>query len=495
MPTNRITRRRGGAALSLMLTAGLVATGSARAEGDDSDMAGAESGEPTVLTVGWFGGEGSESARIADRFAEEVDAASDGSLRVDITYDDLDAAANWQGGAYDLLLAPTRQLDTIGVDTFVPLTLPFVVEEDDQADRVAASPVIDTMEAGLSAIDATGLIVVPVWQRHLAVVGDEPLRSLDQLHSGLRRTPDGNALDQVYEALGATPMWLDGGDWDAARANGTALAYETSTPRVIVGESTMAANFTIYYEFTALIAHDDALAGLDDGQRAIIESAAATAQQRSIDERPRETDMFRDACLQGAELSAMPAPLIADIGRAIDDTILSIIEDDAMRDIYDAVKRAAGSSARTWPQECHDGEVVPYEPAFPGEPPTEFPAGTYRSVGRTLDELYVSGVSSSSLSNGNANEYTEYVFDGSTVTVDFHLRDGSVNSCSSTYTVDEPGWITLTEGPEGCVGGRQMFWVNDDGSIGGEPEPVDDPGVNNIIFDASAILGPMVPVS
>ena len=36
--------------------------------------------------------------------AEEVDAASGGSIRVDITYDDGEAVANWQAGDYDLLV-------------------------------------------------------------------------------------------------------------------------------------------------------------------------------------------------------------------------------------------------------------------------------------------------------------------------------------------------------------------------------------------------------
>ena len=211
-------------------------------------MAGNDSSAPTVLTAAWYGGEGRPQADVVTRFAEEVDRISGGTLEIDVSYDTTESWELYADGEFDLLLTPTRSLDTMGVDTFVPLTLPFVVHDDEQADRVATSPVVDSMMEGLAAIGSTGLLLAPVYPMHLGVAGDEPLRSLDQLATGLRIAPPGDAIDRIYEALGAAPTdGLDGGDWDAARADGSAAAFEWPIA-LVFEQSTMATNFTMFYE-------------------------------------------------------------------------------------------------------------------------------------------------------------------------------------------------------------------------------------------------------
>ena len=126
-----------------------------------------------------------------------------------------------------------RTLDTMGVTTFDVLSLPFLVQDDDQADRVATSDAADLMMAGLSAIDATGLVLAPVYQNHFAIAGDEPLRTLDQLHTGIRVNPLSNRVDQLFEAIGGHAAHdLNGDDWYNAIVSGEALAMEwPTTPR------------------------------------------------------------------------------------------------------------------------------------------------------------------------------------------------------------------------------------------------------------------------
>ena len=61
------------------------------------------------------------------------------------------------------------------------------------------------MMAGLSATHATGLVFAPVYEEHLAVAGTDPLRTIDQLQTGVRIDPPSTRLDALFEALGATP--------------------------------------------------------------------------------------------------------------------------------------------------------------------------------------------------------------------------------------------------------------------------------------------------
>ena len=86
------------------------------------------------------------------------------------------------------------------------------------------------MMAGLSAIDATGLVLAPVNQNHLAIYGDEPLRTLDQLQTGIRCYPPSNRIDQLFAAIGGhTVLGLSGDDWHNAIMSGEALAAEWPT--------------------------------------------------------------------------------------------------------------------------------------------------------------------------------------------------------------------------------------------------------------------------
>ena len=179
-------------------------------------------------------------------------------------------------------------MDTMGVHSFDVLSLPFVVNDDVQADRVALDPVVDTMMAGLDGIGATGLLVAPVYQSHVAIAGNEPLRHLDQLHTGLRINPPGDLTAEMFEMLGATPTYdLNDADWEAAVAEGTATATEwpIHLSGGIPGPQQMATNFALFYDFNVLMIDNDSLDDLDTGQADVLREAAATALQRSIDER------------------------------------------------------------------------------------------------------------------------------------------------------------------------------------------------------------------
>ena len=441
------------------------------------DKAGNPTGsEPTALTLAWYGSEGQSSGLLAQLFAEEVSKATDGRVSVEIQYGVADAWQQYEDGNVDLLLSPARSLDTLGVHSFDALVLPFVVNDDDQADRILSSNSVTTMMEGLSVIDSTGIALAPVGERHLVVQGDEPLRSLSQLHGGIRVPAVGDLYDEMFTTLGLTPTHgLNGEDWAAAVADGSAPVAWTSTSLwgAVPGSPRMGANFALGYEFNALAIHNDVLAALDPELADAVRTAGESAQQRTIDERVRESAAFRDACATGAELRALPMPLISEIGRKLVPFVQERLNaDPAVKSMYTTLNRTAGVHGRTWPDECHDSTVAPYEPPLP--PSTVFPEGTYRSAPLPAGGLLAAGVGNDTAASNDWASYGEMRFENGTWTLDIHGRQGQLeHTCEAAYTLDTTGVIHIAGG--GNCGAATYTWSTTDDGITLEMARSDDP--------------------
>lgn len=424
--------------------------------------------------------------KVGVRFAEEVAKESGGSMVIDFTFGASDAWQQFQTGKVDMLLTTTRSMDTLGVHSFDALSLPFVVNDDDQADRVAQDPIVDTMMAGLEGIGATGLLVAPASQVHLAIAGDAPLRHLDQLHTGLRVGPPGDLTDEMYRTLGATPTHgLNDEVWAAAVADGSATASEwpIQLAGAIPGPQRMATNFALFYDFALLTIDNDSMGRLDDGQRSILTKAAAAAQQRSIDERVRDDAAFRDACTQGGDLTAAPSTFITEVGRALDDWILDKLADPETKQIYDTVKRVAGAHAVPRPQECSGGTTTDYVP--PAPPSTTFPEGTYRSRPHSADALLAAGVSSDTASSNNGWDFADLTLADGSLTLVFHELSGNMKQeCAVPYTTDGKGLITITGD---CLGGTYT-WYNTPDGISLELVPNDNAEQRQVDWDVSTLI-------
>ena len=166
----------------------------------------------------------------------------------------------------------------------------------------------------------------------------------------------------------------------------TALAVARPWPMAM----SMATNFTIFYEFGVVMIRDDLLDALSSEQVDVLQAAGAATVQRQVDERLREEDAFAQACSEGATLTAAPFSLMAEVGAAVDDPILEMLEDPATREIYDAVDLAAGIYQVPEMVECATSQVSDYVP--PDPPSTTFPEGVYRVPGSTSEQLEVRGV-------------------------------------------------------------------------------------------------------
>jgi len=451
------------------------------------DKAGnvAQSG-PVTLTMAATSSPERPRGALEARFAEEV-TAEGGPIAVDLQSSTADPIAAFTSGKVDMLLMPAQWLDALGVTSFRALSLPLLVDDDAQADRVATDSVVDTMMAGLDAIDATGLLFAPVAEQHLALQGDQPLRSLDQIAGGVRVNVGSEVATGVYQAMGTTAKYgLNFDVWDAAVQSGEVVAKEFPTALYGVGPApaVMATNLTLYYEFAVLLIRNDALSDLSAAEADALRAAADTTEQRQIDERLREDEAFRNECLKGAQFSAAPLTLWAEIGRAVDDFVLEQLKDPATKDIYDAIKRAAGPRTLTWPNECHNGQIVPYDPPTTvGSEPEE---GTYRVDGRTAKQLLASGVGAET-ATGNVVDYWELTLKDGSATLAFHLPDGTVVEQPSAYHVDADGYLVFTADPGSDGLNETVAWTPTEDGFHTEPSPTDDVGELNINYDVAGL--------
>ena len=291
----------------------------------------------------------------------------------------------------------------------------------------------------------------------------------------------------MYQAMGSTAKYgLNDDIWNAAVQSGEVVAKEFPTALYGVGPApvVMATNLTLYYEFAVLLVRNDALGELSAAEADALRTAADATGQRQIEERVREDEAFRNGCLEGAQFSAAPLTLWAEIGRAVDDFVLEQLEDPATKDSYDAIKRAAGPRTLAWPNECHNGEVVPYDPPTTvGSEPEE---GTYRVDGRTAEQLLASGVGAGT-ATGNVVDYWELTLEDGRATLAFHRPDGTVVEQPSAYEVDANGYLVFTADPGSDGLNGPVAWTPTEDGFRTEPSPTDDVGVLNISYDVAGL--------
>lgn len=193
---------------------------------------------------------------------------------------------------------------TEGVETLEPLQLPFLVQTDAQADRVAADPIAREMLAGLSAIDMTGLGLYPEGIRHLIGLDGRDIATDGDLAGRTVRAALSDTTWATLEALGARPVDITSHEFESAVASGDVTTAESTLslmPTVpSTGRRMILANFALYTKFQVLAIRDDAWADLDDATQDIIHRAAEDALSATVSERPQEAEALAQACADGA---------------------------------------------------------------------------------------------------------------------------------------------------------------------------------------------------
>lgn len=311
-----MVRRPALAATLMVLIAGCSASAPAVA-----DKAGGV-GIPVVLRLGTADYSSAVSARPIEIYKTEVERASGGLVKIEPVYSAAGGAVDrWdqrvaeavRNGDLDLALVPARAFDELGVSSLQALQAPFLLNDDDLVDRVVTGSRVTDLMSGLSVIGISGLALWPDNLRHPVSFG-KPITSLDDFQAVTIRAPLSRASYALLGALGSKPVDMNDPSFEAALAEGSVGAVEST----IAGAqgtrppSVVTANITFFPKITALVANGAAFGRLSEGQRRLLRDAAATTTTTLVKSRTREEAAAAELCAKGGSLAlASPAEVAA----------------------------------------------------------------------------------------------------------------------------------------------------------------------------------------
>jgi len=280
-----------------MMMAGLAGC-SATADDDATP-----SSEPIILTIGTDDEPGVPSADQIEFFAAQVADLSKGSITVEPKWKaagedqpdwDQAVARLVMDRTLDMGLIPTRAWDALGVTSLEPLNAPFLIQSDDATAAVIAESSSELM-AGLGDARVEGIALFPEGLRRLFGY-DAPIVTAAALEGATLRIPTSNVSKAMYESLGATTV---DGEPDPA----TQLGRESSFLLVQGGSAPVTGNVIFYPKVNALVIGENAASELSDGQRDILDQAAASTLAHVVDTQPNDSEAARTFCAEGGTIA------------------------------------------------------------------------------------------------------------------------------------------------------------------------------------------------
>lgn len=329
---------------------------------------------PVVLTLANFNSDIGE----LDGFASEVRRLSGGTMRIDIEYRWRFGQVRYENGLIgdvragkaDLGVVGSRAWDSVGVNTFLALGAPLLIDSYGLQDRVLRSPMIGQMLQGLRPLGLAGIGVLAGPLREPLGITRPLLRPGD--YAGLRiGVQQSLVADATMRALGATPVWypVTGpiGGFDAAESHVSAIQGNQYDK---VGKY-LTANVNLWPRSLVLFANGKTWAALTPAQRRILNQAVTDdlAAETNVvlgNERTDSAILCRRGRLRF--LTASPADLAA-LRRAVQPVYAQLERDPQTRRYIRQIE-----AMRTG---------IPAEPA-PGCAPTVQLAGK----GHPLDGVY-----------------------------------------------------------------------------------------------------------
>ena len=319
-------------------------------------------GVPVTLTLATPEGRGYPYTSFVEDFARRVEEGTDGEVTVDIAWLMLpwDADAEHalvqlvQHGGVDLALIPARAFDLAGIHSLEGLQAPFVIEAPEVAAAAIDLPSVKGALEDLSASGIVGLAIALESMRHPAGY-DKPILSLADFDGMGIRTPRSNTSSAIMASLGAhaglsdSPyLDEDGGELRAAE---TGLAWIGSLPPDLI----VTANMTFFPKFDVIAGSIDRLAGLDESQRAVLESAAQAAARTYTTVAAHEEVAASAFCAGGGRLAFATPEDVAGVRAASAPTLAALRERESTAALIDevtALKRRTAVAPMTTPVTC-----------------------------------------------------------------------------------------------------------------------------------------------
>ena len=215
------------AAAAAGLAAGLFAGGA---------KDGAKAGKTVKLTVYSPGNATSVPTKTIVKYAELVQAASNGSIVMDVhssgeLVNDAEALQSTRMGTIDVIFAGTSGFTSF-YDKAKVLDLPFLFDSAEDAYKKVNGEIGEKIFADLPK---TGLVYLSEGDngmRHIATT-KRPVHTVDDVKGLKIRVPTSKMYLDVWSALGSTPVALALNELAIALSNGTAEAQDNATYHLV----------------------------------------------------------------------------------------------------------------------------------------------------------------------------------------------------------------------------------------------------------------------
>lgn len=314
-------------------------------------MTGSASAQTLIRVAGNFASDHTSSIAM-QTFADEVEARSDGALRVQL-FPDMQL-----GGAQenvDQVRSGAVQMTWIGIaflSRLVPeleaVSLPFLFTSREQAMAVIDSEVGEMIDAALRERDLASLGYMELGARHVTN-SVRPIETIEDFQGlRIRLQPNQTHLD-TFRAIGANPVAMDISEVYSALQQGVLDGqenpYSINTTRSFHEVQRYLSDTNHFFDFIITVANADWLDGLPDDQQAIVREAMAEANRV---QRALAVEADEAALGQLQELGMVFTPLsdetrealreatagVVDtvrgrVGDALIDTVLRVAEDNS----------------------------------------------------------------------------------------------------------------------------------------------------------------------
>lgn len=300
--------------------------------------------EEVNLLLGHGADPGNPRSIAADAFAEDVEAATDGRITVQIQGSEqlgsdvemlesvrtgtLDLTANSQGPMSD----PVPEVALLG--------LPFLFETPEDAYEVLDGDVGDQLA---ELAEDEGMVVLAWWDngiRHITN-NERPIESPEDVAGLQIRTPEDPMTIDIFESLGANPTPIDFGELYLALQQGTVDGQENPLVNIWASDLHEVQDYLSLtahkYEVTPFVMGVDAWEDLSEEDQQILRDAAEDARDLQRSEMASQSDEIEEDIAEHLEVNE------ADLD-ALRDATTDVYDEwrEEFGDLVDDLEDAAG---------------------------------------------------------------------------------------------------------------------------------------------------------
>ena len=347
------------------------------------DRAGGKAADP-VTTLTFAQPNDHEPPDQVQAFADEVERASGGSLKIDFdnswrlgeTNYEVDTIGDVKDGKADFAWVGARAFDRVGVTDFQALLAPTLVDSIDLEAAVFADGIPEEMMAGTNRAGVTGVGVLPGPMRMLLGF-DKALEAPGDFRGTVVGMQDSALTQTTLEALGAATKALPSG----AKLDGVD-AYEQQLASIngngyLAEAGYVTANLDLWPRPLVLIANPEAYDALTDAQRATLTEASTRAILPALDaSRAEDIEGAKQLCAQGMAFTRASAADLASLTNAwqpVYDDMAADTRTARWLDRIESLKMGLGVGPDT--VRCHNESSTET-----GAAQTVLPDGTYRTT-------------------------------------------------------------------------------------------------------------------